>query len=98
MMRWRMIVRRIALEGASNLAMELARGIMEMVVIAPFATPTGYEIVYCSLETPRFIFLDCIPRPDVGCLPCVRGLHIFHERAKKNLRQLSIVQGSFSPL
>ena len=52
---------------------------MEMMVIAPFTTPTGYEIVHCSLETPGFIFLDCIPRPDVGCLPCIGGLHIFHE-------------------
>jgi len=42
--------------------------------IAPFTTSTGYEIVYCSLETPRLIFLDCVPRPDVRCLPCIGNL------------------------
>ena len=42
--------------------------------IGPFATSTGYEIVYCSLETPRLIFLDCIPRPDVRRLPCIGNL------------------------
>ena len=37
MMRWRMIVRRIAFEGASNLAMTLARG---------YNGDDGYRTVY----------------------------------------------------
>jgi len=51
----------------------------EMIDIAPFATPTGYEIVNCSLEASGLIFLDCIPRPDVGRFPCVGSLSIFRE-------------------
>jgi len=73
-----MIVRRIAFEGASNLITRRMRGCISLVVetvgIAPFATSTGYEIVYCSLETPRLIFLDCVPRPDVRRLPCIGSL------------------------
>jgi len=78
-MRWRIIVRRIAFEGASNLV--VGRGeinesltMAEAMRIAPFATPTGYEIVYSSLQTSGFILLDRIPRPDIGCLPCIGSL------------------------
>lgn len=83
MMRWRMIVRRIALDGASNLVVGRVRWRRindchgETIGIVPFATSAGYEIVYCSLETSRLIFLDCIPRPDVGCLPCIGSLKLF---------------------
>ena len=44
--------------------------------IVHFTTSTGYEIVYCSLETPRLVFLDCIPRSDVGSLPRIGSLNI----------------------
>jgi len=42
--------------------------------VVPFATPTSYEIVDCSLEASRLIFLNCIPRPDVGGFPRVGSL------------------------
>ena len=37
----------------------------EGMIIVPFAMPTGYEVVYRSLETSGLILLDSIPRPDV---------------------------------
>ena len=52
MMRWRMIVRRIAFEGASNLVVKVVGRLLdvtEAMRIPPFSTPAGYEIVYGSL-------------------------------------------------
>ena len=46
----------------------------EMIGIAPFATPAGYEIVYRGLQASRLIFLDYIPRSDIGCLPRIGTL------------------------
>ena len=85
-MRWRMIVRRIAFEGASNLGKKWwnqqgeSSFMMERMIIAPFATPTGYEVVYRGLETSGLILLDGIPRPDVGCFPCVGCLNLMSTR------------------
>ena len=49
-------------------------GVLGLSGIVPFAAATSYEIVYCSLQAPRFIFLNSIPGPDVGCFPCVGSL------------------------
>ena len=51
----------------------------EGMIIAPFAMPTGYEVVYRSLETSGLILLDSVPRPVVGCLPCVGSLNVSRE-------------------
>ena len=52
---------------------------VETIGVVPFSTPAGYEIVYCSLETSRLIFLDRIPRPDKGCLPGIGSLKLSRE-------------------
>ena len=51
--------------------------------IEPFATPTGYEIVDCSLKASGLIFLDCVPRPDVRRFPCVGGLALSNEHSPR---------------
>ena len=84
-----MIVRRIAVDGASNLVVVGKRSLVmtEGVGIVPFSTSAGYEVVDCSLETSRLVFLDCIPRPDIGCFPCVRSLaSLMNVRPKEHPR------------